>query len=102
MRTLSRILFLFAALNLFADDPAAPPMLPESLTLTSKVVLRKISAVRWEKDRVIIHHLGGTDPILYNYIAEPQRTVMLALRDIEMSKPKVPPKAAAAAAAAPE
>jgi hypothetical protein len=73
--------------------------LPENLTLTSNVVLHKISVVRWEKERVVIHHLGGTDPIYYKYIADPQRGIMLALRDIQMSKPQ--PRSRAVADAAP-
>jgi hypothetical protein len=89
MRSLLCFLLIFSVARLVAADdatPPGPPQLPQDLTLTSKVVLHKISVVRWEKDRVIIHYPGGTDPIYYKYIAEPQRSVMLALRDIEMAK----------------
>lgn len=93
MRALSRYLLIFAAMSVFAAEevPAPPPpQLPENLTLTNKKVLRRISVVRWEKERVVIRHLGGADPIMYRYIAEPQRAIMLALRDIEMAKTPPP------------
>lgn len=49
------------------------PPLPKDISLTNGAVLRNISIVRWEKDRVILRHVGGIDPIRLDHIAPSDR-----------------------------
>lgn len=89
---LSRLVFVAVSLclPLFADDAPAPapaptptpvPTMPASIKLTNGVTLRNVSVVRWMRESVTLKHAGGADTIYYSYIAEPDRTTVLAVRD---------------------
>jgi hypothetical protein len=62
--------------------------MPGSITLTNGTVLRNISVVRWQKESVTLKHTGGADTIYYAYIAEPDRTTVLAVRDDALKNKK--------------
>jgi len=90
MRTmLLRLVLIAACLGppLLADDsqpaptPTPVPVMPTNLKLTNGVVLHNVSVVRWMKESVTLRHTGGADTIYYSYIAEPDRTTVLAVRD---------------------
>ena len=54
---------------------------PTELKLTNGATLRNVSVVRWEKERVILKHAGGIDPVRYDHIVAEQRAIVLAVRD---------------------
>ena len=68
--------------------PTPVPTLPANVTLSNGTVLRNISVIRWMKESVTLKHTGGADTIYYNYIAEPDRTTVLAVRDDALKKKK--------------
>src|ERR1035438_4414191 len=78
----------------FAAHPAAP--MPPNINLTNGAVLHNVSVVRWLRESVTLRHTGGADTIYYNYIAEPDRTTVLAVRDdaIKNGKADLSPKRA--------
>lgn len=43
--------------------------IPSEVTLKSGAVLRKVTVVRFEKDRVILKHAGGVDPVRFDVLA---------------------------------
>jgi hypothetical protein len=107
MRTkLIRLVLITAGLGLplFADEPASAPTpsptpvptMPANIKLTNGTILRNVSVVRWMKESVTLRHTGGADTIYYNYIAEPDRTTVLAVRDdaIKNGKTDLSPKRA--------
>jgi len=70
---------------LFADTPPAPtptpvPTMPDTINLTNGTVLHDVSVIRWNSDSVVLKHTGGADTIRFVYIAEPDRTTVLAVR----------------------
>lgn len=88
MKTLLKImgLLVIGALTGWAAETAPPPVMPDEVTLTTGRVLRKVQVIRWEKDRVVLKHSAGADPIAFSLIAEPHKTQILAYKD-EMRKP---------------
>lgn len=68
--------------------PTPVPTLPANITLSNGTVLHKVSAVRWMRESVTLRHTGGADTIYYAYIAEPDRTTVLAVRDDALKKKK--------------
>jgi|GEM_PF-6962859 len=87
---LSRLVLVAVSLGLplLADDaaPATPtptpvPTMPANIKLTNGIVLHNVSVVRWMRESVTLRHAGGADTIYYSYIAEPDRTTVLAVRD---------------------
>ena len=77
-------------------SPTPVPTMPASITLTNGTVLHNVSVVRWLKESVTLKHTGGADTIYYAYIAEPDRTTVLAVRDdaIKNKKTGAPSKVA--------
>jgi hypothetical protein len=67
-------ILLFAITAIAADFPT-------ELKLTNGATLRNVSVVRWEKDRVILKHAGGIDPVRYDHIDAGQRATVLEARD---------------------
>jgi len=67
--------------------------MPPNITLTNHTVLHNVSVVRWQKESVTLKHTGGADTIYYNYIAEPDRTTVLAVRDDAIKNGKANPSA---------
>jgi|CZKI01.1.fsa_nt_gi hypothetical protein len=107
MRTkLLRLVLIMAGLSLplLADAPASAPTptptpvptMPPNIKLTNGAVLHNVSVVRWLRESVTLRHTGGADTIYYNYIAEPDRTTVLAVRDdaIKNGKADLSPKRA--------
>lgn len=70
------VLFAVAAASANTEAPA----FPRELKLSSGAVLKNVTVVRWEKDRVVVKHQGGTDPVFYRHIAEPDRSRVLAVQ----------------------
>jgi hypothetical protein len=68
--------------------PTPVPTLPANITLSNGTVLRNVSAIRWMRESVTLKHTGGADTIYYAYIAEPDRTTVMAVRDDELKKKK--------------
>jgi hypothetical protein len=64
-----------------APTPTPVPTMPATLNLTNGTVLRNVTVVRWMRESVTVRHTGGADTIYYSYIAEPDRTTVLAARD---------------------
>jgi hypothetical protein len=84
-----RILCLVVMLlgrSLVADPSPTPtptpvPTMPDTITLSNGAVLHDVSVIRWNSDSVVLKHAGGADTIRFIYIAEPDRTAVLAVRD---------------------
>lgn len=53
---------------------------PTEIKLKSGTVLRRVEVVRYETDRVVLKHAGGTDPFRLDSIAEPWRGQLLAYK----------------------
>jgi hypothetical protein len=68
--------------------PTPVPTLPATITLSNGTVLHNVSAIRWMKESVTLKHTGGADTVYYAYIAEPDRTTVLAVRDDALKKKK--------------
>jgi hypothetical protein len=69
-----------AACSLLFVIAAIAADLPTELKLTNGATLHNASVVRWEKDRVILKHAGGIDPIRYDHIDEAQRAAVFAAK----------------------
>ena len=101
---LLRLVVVAASLSLplLADAPAPiptptpVPVMPSTLRLANGVVLHNVSVVRWMRESVTVKHSGGADTIIYSYIAEPDRTTVLAARDDAFKNHKTDLKAKAA------
>lgn len=79
------LISLFVGRQLFADTSPTPtptpvPEMPDTITLTNGAVLHDVSVIRWNSDSVVLKHTGGADTIRFVYIAEPDRTTVLAVR----------------------
>jgi hypothetical protein len=70
-----------AAFSLLFAIAAVAADFPTELKLTNGATLHNVSVVRWEKDRVILKHAGGIDPIRYDHIDAAQRAAVLEVRD---------------------
>ena len=77
-----------AAADAPAPTPTPVPTLPPNITLSNGTILHNVSAVRWMRESVTLRHTGGADTIYYAYIAEPDRTTVLAVRDDALKKKK--------------
>lgn len=75
-------LALSLAVGSFAEETLKPiRSMPSEVTLTSGRVLRKVEVIRWQKDRVVLKHAGGADPIAFSLIKS------ISMEDLEaMSK----------------
>lgn len=58
----------------------APTAMPSEVTLTTGRVLRNVSVLRRESDRVVLKHSAGADPVAFSLIAEPLRGQLPAIR----------------------
>lgn len=75
-----------------------PPPVPGEVQLRNGVVLHRVTVVRWEKDRVVLKHVGGADPIRYVDIADSQKAAIMARGEYEIAHPAAPRQAATAPA----
>jgi len=66
-----------AAVGLFFAFSAIAADFPTELKLTNGATLRNVSVVRMEKDRIILKHAGGIDPIRFSQIDPVQRGEIL-------------------------
>lgn len=77
----------FAAVVAQADEPKAPPTMPSEVTLSSGRVLRNVQVLRWDKDRVVLKHAGGTEPVPFSLFKVPAeadaRVIRAAALDAE-------------------
>lgn len=75
-------LFLLLALSLSAEDKKPePPALPVKMVLKNGSVLNSVKVVRWEKDRVVLKHGGGVDPIRFDWMSAEDRKAFEANKD---------------------
>lgn len=90
MRFISLVAAIFtlaaSSSNYAANDPTPLDQPIATLRLTNGTVLRNVSVVRYDKERVVLRSSGGLGPIAYSYIPEPVRSQMLALRDAELKR----------------
>ena len=83
------------------EEPAGPPPpVPSEVQLKSGAVLHRVTVVRWEKDRVVLKHAGGADPVRYPHIAPSQKAAIMARGEYELLHPAAPRNAAATPPAA--
>ncbi len=90
-------LLLFFAVTVVAAEPKKDelPPLPTDVTLTSGAVIRKITVVRWEKDSVVVKHVGGVDPIRYISLPPATRALFEKHREVGVNSQKQAASAAA-------
>lgn len=97
MRKTLRVLLMLVvstmtlALSVQGADPtpeadAPPPPVPSDVQLRNGATLHKVSVVRWEKDRVVLKHAGGADPIRYVDIADSQKAAIMARGRYEIAQ----------------
>lgn len=75
-----------------ADDKAQetpPPSMPSEVLLTSGRTLRGVKVVRWERDRVVLKHAAGVDPIAFSIIKSVPRADLERMRDLGMAAAKI-------------
>lgn len=74
-----------------AAEPEKPaPVMPTEVTLTSGRVLRGVSVVRWERDRVVLKHVGGADPIAFSLFLKPTPAELMLIRGGDTRVPARP------------
>lgn len=95
IRRLGFIWFLLAAASTFCAAEATAEF-PSELRLTSGLVLKKCTVVRWTSDSVVVRHQGGVDPIRFDRIASEQRAAVEEVRKAAQ-KPVAAPITPAAA-----
>lgn len=61
-----------------ADEPIAT--MPTEVTLTSGRVLRNVSVIRWDTNRVVLKHAAGADPIAFELFKTPSPVELMAIR----------------------
>ncbi|HWA09716.1 MAG TPA: hypothetical protein VG838_09725 [Opitutaceae bacterium] len=108
MRSMKALKLLFCAglISLAGRLPAAdtaapsepPPPVPADVQLRNGAVLHRVTVLRWEKDRVILKHAGGADPVRYVDIADSQKAAIMARGEYEMAHPAAPRQSALPAA----
>lgn len=79
MKKLCLIYAVLITAVLAAEDKPVATM-PEEVTLTTGRVLRKVIVVRWEKERVVLKHAGGADPIAFSLFKNPAPGDLPAMR----------------------
>lgn len=68
------ILALAFCATIAASEEIKP--LPSEIALKNNAKVRRIeNVVRWEKDRVVVKHAGGTDPVLFANMAPESRAI---------------------------
>jgi hypothetical protein len=87
MKTLLWALGMFAlSIGLVAAEEKAPPTMPSEVTLTSGRVLRKVQVVRWEKERVVLKHMAGVDPVHFSLIKSISMADLLSMQAAAATK----------------
>ena len=83
MKTLRLLLVFVLGSSVYAAEErkAENSPLPTEVKLTSGATLHRVSVVRWQKDTVVLRHVGGVDPIRYANIAPEQRAAFEAYRE---------------------
>jgi hypothetical protein len=74
-------------------EPSPAPTMPREVTLTSGRVLRNVQVLRWEKERVVLKHSGGADPIHFSIIKSLSREELEGIRESHQAsadKPAAP------------
>lgn len=79
-----------------AEPPGPPPPVPSDVQLRNGVILHRVTVIRWEKDRVVLKHAGGADPIRYVDLADSQKAAIMARGQYEIDHPAAPRQAATA------
>jgi hypothetical protein len=95
MKILPCLVFAFAVIT----AAAAPAEMPAEVTLTSGRVLKKVSVIRWEKDKVVLKHLGGAEPVPFALIVGLSKEDLAEIRAADETKKTKAIEATKAAAA---
>lgn len=112
MKIIALLCWLVAgALCAAEDKEKLAPVMPSEVTLTSGRVLRNVQVIRWEKDRVVLKHSAGADPIAFTLFKSPTPAELPAMKvagieagkkaEAEAKKTEAETKKAIAAANAP-
>jgi hypothetical protein len=83
---------MWAVGAMWAAEKAQPTM-PDEVTLTSGRVLKKVSVVRWEKDRVVLKYAGGVEPIHFSLIKSISPEELRAIQTEDRRVASLPPPA---------
>jgi hypothetical protein len=67
------------------QERKASPVMPTKITLTDGEVLRKVRAVTWTDDCVLLRYIGGVGLIRYKDIADPKPDVVQAIKASAMA-----------------
>lgn len=67
MKAVLILLAMVLSVAMRAEDKPAPTM-PDEVTLTSGRVLKKVTVIRWEKERVVLKYAGGVEPVHFSLI----------------------------------
>lgn len=79
-----------------AEPERSAPAMPSEITLTSGRVLRGVSVVRWDRDRVVLKHAGGVESVALGLFLKPTPAEVGQMRGGEPKAPARPaPKAEA-------
>ncbi len=96
------LLVLLSLVVHHAAAESAPLSMPTEVTLTTGRVLRNVSVVRWESNRVVLKHAAGADPIPFALFRSPAPTELPALRAGFEATKKAASEQTKAAVVAPE
>lgn len=103
MRTTLAVLFAGLAVAAYCAEEKAPAVMPTEVTLTTGRVLRNVSVIRWESNRVVLKHTAGADPIAFALFKVPTPAELPAIKAASMERlKKADTEKAKAAAAGPE
>jgi hypothetical protein len=82
MKTIIALLSVVLAATVFGTEDAAKPALtmPAEVTLTTGRVLRGVTVIRWESNRVVLKHSAGADPIPFTLFKKPAPDELPAIK----------------------
>lgn len=75
-------IYLAVVIGMLGAEEAKPtPEMPSEITLTSGRVLRNVKVIRWERERVVLKHSAGADPIAFTLIKSIPLEQLHAMQD---------------------
>ncbi len=87
MKRLIAVLLAGLCCAAYCAEEKPAPVMPTEVTLTTGRVLRNVKVIRWEKDRVVLKHSGGADPIAFSLVTEPLRSQLAVIREAVTNSP---------------
>lgn len=84
---MTRFLVLLSCVSvmLTAAEEKSAPIMPSEVTLTTGRVLRNVTVVRWEANRVVLKHSAGADPLAFSLFKSPSPAELPAIRDASIT-----------------